>query len=75
MLEMIRNRNTQFEDLLEKSEAGLGTVRENMDDLRDILENEILKSRSGEEEKQKLLKRLRTFCDTETNIMLVGATG
>ena len=25
--------------------------------------------------KKKLLKRLRNFCNTETNIMLVGATG
>ena len=31
--------------------------------------------RRAEKEKKQLLKRLRTFCDTETNIMLVGATG
>lgn len=46
-----------------------------MDDLCDILEAEILKNKSSEEDKQMLLKRLRTFCNTETNIMLVGATG
>lgn len=56
-------------------EAGEGTIRDNMDDLRDILEDEILKSRGSDEEKKALLKRLRTFCNTETNIMLVGATG
>ncbi len=41
-----------------------------MDDLCDILEDEILKSKSSEEEKKALLKRLRNFCNTETNIML-----
>ncbi len=43
--------------------------------LYDILANEILKSESSEEEKTTSLARLRTFCDTDTNIMLVGATG
>lgn len=57
------------------AEARELTVKENMDDLRDILEAEILKSKSTEEEKKELLKRLRKFCSTETNIMLVGATG
>ncbi|OON85164.1 hypothetical protein BXO88_13945 [Oribacterium sp. C9] len=46
-----------------------------MNDLRDILEDEIINSKSTDDEKKILLKRLRTFCDTETNIMLVGATG
>ena len=46
-----------------------------MDDLCDILEEEILRSKASEDEKKELLKRLRKFCNTETNIMLVGATG
>lgn len=46
-----------------------------MDDLCDILEEEILKSKGSDDEKKELLKRLRKFCNTETNIMLVGATG
>ena len=60
---------------LNVSEAGKGSIKDNMDDLCDILENEIIKSKNSDEEKQRLLKRLRTFCNTETNIMLVGATG
>lgn len=66
---------TVIEDLLNRTEAGEGTIKENMDDLRDILENEIIRSKSSDEEKKNMLKRLRTFCDSETNIMLVGATG
>lgn len=62
-------------DNFDGGEAGVGTIKDNMDDLRDILEDEILKSKGSEEEKKALLKRLRTFCNTETNIMLVGATG
>ncbi len=63
------------EEDLRTSEAGKGSVKDNMDDMRDILEDEILASKSSDEEKRKQLRRLRTFCDTETNIMLVGATG
>lgn len=66
---------TGIEDLLKRAEAGEGTIKENMDDLRDILEDEIIKRNCSDEEKKALLKRLRTFCDSETNIMLVGATG
>ncbi len=64
-----------IEGVLDRAEAGEGTIKENMDDLCDVLEDEILKSKSSEEEKKDLLKRLRTFCNSETNIMLVGATG
>ena len=66
---------TSLEDVLKSTEAGQGTIKDNMDDLRDILEEEIVKSKCTDEEKKALLKRLRTFCDTKTNIMLVGATG
>ena len=61
--------------IVEAMEAGKGSVKDNMDDLCDILENEIINSKSSEEEKRIMLKRLRTFCNTETNILLVGATG
>lgn len=72
---LLRNMNSGLEDVLRGAEAGEGTIRDNMEDLRDILEDEILKGRGTAEEKKALLKRLRTFCNTETNIMLVGATG
>ena len=67
--------SSSLEDILKNAEAGEGTIKDNMDDLCDILEDEILKSKTTEEEKKELLKRLRNFCNTETNIMLVGATG
>lgn len=41
----------------------------------DILEDEILKSNVTDEQKKELLKKLRTFYNEQTNIMLVGATG
>lgn len=72
---LFKSVNSSLEDILKGTEAGEGTIKDNMDDLRDILEDEILKSKGTDEEKKALLKRLRTFCDTETNIMLVGATG
>ena len=62
-------------NIVKNMEAGKGSVKDNMDDLCDILENEIINGKSSEEEKRQMLKRLRTFCNTETNIMLVGATG
>lgn len=67
--------SSSLEDVLKNAEAGEGTIKDNMDDLCDILEDEILKSKTSEDEKKELLKRLRNFCNTETNIMLVGATG
>ncbi len=75
MEHFFKDFNSSFEDLLKSEEAGQGTIKDNMDDLCDILEDEILKSKTSEGEKKELLKRLRNFCNTETNIMLVGATG
>ena len=72
---MFEKLKLDLEASLKNEEAGTGTIKDNMEDLRDILEDEILKNKSSMEEKKVLLKRLRTFCDTETNIMLVGATG
>lgn len=72
---LFKGLNSSLEDVLKNAEAGEGTIKDNMDDLCDILEDEILKSKTSEEEKKELLKRLRNFCNTETNIMLVGATG
>lgn len=51
------------------------TVKESMDDLCGALEGEILKSDASDEDKQAMLARLRKLCSTQTNIMLVGATG
>lgn len=73
--ELFKDLNDSLEDVLKNAEAGEGTIKDNMDDLQDILENEIIKSESTDDEKKALLKRLRKFCNTETNIMLVGATG
>lgn len=73
--DLFQNINESLENVLKNAEAGVGTIKDNMDDLCDILEEEILKSKASEEEKKALFKRLRTFCNTETNIMLVGATG
>ena len=72
---LFKSMSSGLEDVLKRAEAGEGSIKDNMDDLRDILEEEILKSKGTDEEKKVLLKRLRTFCNTETNIMLVGATG
>lgn len=72
---LFKGLNSSLEDVLKNAEAGEGTIKDNMDDLCDILEDEILKRKTSEEEKKELLKRLRNFCNTETNIMLVGATG
>lgn len=72
---LLKDLGDCFDDVLKANEAGAETIKENMDDLCDILEEEILKSKGSDEEKKELLKRLRNFCNTETNIMLVGATG
>ena len=72
---LFKSMSSGLEDVLKRAEAREGSIKDNMDDLRDILEEEILKSKGTDEEKKVLLKRLRTFCNTETNIMLVGATG
>lgn len=51
------------------------TTKADMDVLCDVLEEEILKSEIGQEQKKSMLKRLRKLCSTETNILLAGATG
>lgn len=73
--ELFQSIGDSIDDMLRAEEAGEGTIKENMDDLCDILEDEILKSKTTEEEKKRMLARLRKFCNTETNLMLVGATG
>lgn len=73
--DLFKDLNSSLEDVLKNAEAGEGTIKDNMDDLCDILEDEILKGKASDEEKKELLKRLRNFCNTEANIMLVGATG
>lgn len=73
--EIFKARALGLEDVPENEDAGKGSIKDNMNQLLDILEDEILKSQVPEEEKKKNLKRLRSLCSTETNIMLVGATG
>ena len=51
------------------------SINENIDILCDVLEEEIIKSDTDESSKKVMLKNLRTLYNTETNIMLVGATG
>lgn len=75
LADLFKGIDLGLEDILKNAEAGEGTIKDNMDDLQDILADEILKSKCSDEEKKTLLKRLRTFCNTKTNIMLVGATG
>lgn len=59
----------------EKEEMDDTIIQESMDDICEALEAEILKSDATAGEKQGMLTRLRKLCNTETNIMLVGATG
>lgn len=58
-----------------KNQKGNKGIRENMDDICEVLEAEIINGDYGEEKKKEMLKKLRKFCSTRTNIMLVGATG
>ena len=51
------------------------SIKENMDDICETLEEEIIKSDMDNDTKKDLLKKLRKFGATKTNIMLVGATG
>lgn len=51
------------------------SIKENMDDICEALESEIINGDYGADEKKEMLKKLRKFCETKTNIMLVGATG
>ena len=72
---MITGIFNAVEELARNAGIEMGTIKENMDNICEVLEEEILKSETSEEEKKAMLKRLRTFCNTETNIMLVGGTG
>lgn len=51
------------------------SIKENMDDICEALEEEIVKSDADDNEKKEMLKKLRKFSNSQTNIMLVGATG
>ena len=73
--DFLKNISDVVDGELNANEAGKGNIKENMDDLYDILKYEILISKSSEDERKLLLRRLRNFCNTKTNIMLVGATG
>ena len=59
--DLFKDLGDSIDDVLRAKEAGEGTIKENMDDLCDILEEEILKSKASEAEKKDLLKRLRKF--------------
>lgn len=72
---MLEAVNKSIDELIKPNAPRKNTIKDNMDELCDILEEEILKADSTDDEKRAMLKRLRTFCNTETNIMLVGATG
>jgi hypothetical protein len=65
-----------FADALNRVENNKdNTIKESMDDIRAVLEEEIQKSCTEEESKEDMLERLKQFCETKANIMLVGATG
>lgn len=74
---MEKNLLNGWDDFLKKItiEENDKTIKENMDDICEALESEILKNEVGEEEKKEMLKKLRKFTNSKTNIMLVGATG
>ena len=74
---MEKNLLNGLDDFLKKItiEENDKTIKENMDDICEALESEILKNEAGEEEKKEMLKKLRKFTNSQTNIMLVGATG
>ena len=75
LMDFIKLFEGEGDEIVKNGEVGEGTLKDNIQDLRDILEVEILKKKATEAEKEILLERLRNLCDTETNIMLVGATG
>ncbi len=62
-------------DALRDKTVKVGEIRESMDELCEALEDEILGCDLSDEIKKKMLGKLRKFTTTETNIMLVGATG
>lgn len=64
----------EFEKAVKEENEGM-LIKESMDEICEALEGEILKSNATQEEKQAMLAKLRKLCSTETNIMLVGATG
>lgn len=59
----------------DNAEITTDTLKNDMDEICSLLESEIIDSKASEEEKKHMLKNLRAFYNTETNIMLVGATG
>ncbi|MBQ7200706.1 MAG: 50S ribosome-binding GTPase [Eubacterium sp.] len=59
----------------EGSKVRSGEFREGMDRLCEAMEDEILNSNFSDDIKKQMMKRLRRFKTTKTNIMLVGATG
>ncbi len=56
MAELFKDMDVKLDDLLKSTEAGKGTIKDNMDDLCDILEDEIIRSKSSEDEKKAMLK-------------------
>ena len=69
------NTDKTLGERLSTGEAGIGTIEDNLKDLKDILEDYIQKSRASDAEIKECLKQLENFCDAKVNIMLVGATG
>lgn len=72
-------KTTFFEKLQgiknEAAETDKKNIKEQMDDICEAIEKEILSTDLGQEEKAEMVKKLRKFSKTQTNIMLVGATG
>ena len=59
LADLFKGLSSTLEDVLKNAEAGEGTIKDNMDDLCDILEDEILNSKSSEEEKKAEQKALK----------------
>ena len=68
-------KNLQEKIMTEGAGAEGKTIKGEMDAICEALESEIISADMGQEEKAEMLKKLRKITKTETNIMLVGATG
>ena len=58
IVDLLKESAMACSETLNVLEVGTGSIKDNMDDLCEILESEIIKSKTSNEEKQRLLKRL-----------------
>lgn len=77
--EILSDEEPDYEEMKKDNDADKFKDSENvkdiMDDICETLEDEIVSSEMDSDTKKEMLKKLRKLYRTETNIMLVGATG